>query len=105
MKSINIGLVTLALVTGIGTSLISEATANEKQFVGLYWYLVDQNQKTIGSPVYSNETKAQILAEPAGVCDDSGIQICMFGSTSNNLPTGTSAAGADSDHRINDPAQ
>lgn len=95
------GLMALALTFAVGTAFTTKATAHKKAFAGLFWYRVDASQKTTGSPIYSNDTKAQALAEPDQDCEDVTSTMCEFGSTNGSLPVGTSAAGADSDHRIN----
>ncbi|NCD68583.1 DUF6520 family protein [Mucilaginibacter agri] len=101
MKNFKMGLMALALTFAIGAAFSTKATAHKKAFAGLFWYQVDASQKTVGAPIYSNDTKAQALAEPTQDCADVTSTMCQFGSTNGSLPTGTSAAGADVDHRIN----
>lgn len=77
---------------------VERADLSVHSLESLYWYLVDANGETIGSPAHTG-TKDQVLQMQG--CNDQGEEICLFGSDDPSLPIGTDATGADDLHRIN----
>ena len=78
---------------------VEQAGAIEQPQQPLYWYSVDNNNRTVGSHIGVVGTKDEII-ESQG-CKDLSSEMCLFGSTNPSLPIGTDASGAAPQNRIN----
>jgi hypothetical protein len=88
MKKFKLGLIALALTLGVGGAFATTGFVHRSKAASLFWYPVNPTtNKTTGPDLY-NDTKANVIAEQS--CKDvAGQPICLYGSPSSSVPTGT----------------